>query len=51
MLLSCKVIEEINNNDLWLLDSGYNNHMIGNKDLFSTLDYSFKSKIKLGVDH
>jgi hypothetical protein len=36
--------------DIWYLDSGCSNHMSGNKKLFSTMDGSFKSKIKLGDD-
>jgi hypothetical protein len=36
--------------DIWYLDSRCSNHMSGNKELFSTMDESFKSKIKLGDD-
>jgi hypothetical protein len=52
MFFSCQVTEEASNNhDLWLLDSGCNNHMTGNKDLFSSLDSSVTSQIKLGDDY
>ena len=36
--------------DVWFLDSGCSNHMTENKELFSNLDDSVKSKIKLGND-
>jgi transposase InsO family protein len=52
MFFSCQVTEEASNNhDLWLLDSGCNNHMTGNKDFFSSLDSSVTSQIKLGDDY
>ena len=51
MFLSCHVAEEFNNRDIWLLDSGCSNHMTGNQDMFSILDDSVKSEIKLGDDH
>ena len=34
----------------WFLDSGCNNHMTRNKDLFASLDDSIKSEVKLGND-
>jgi hypothetical protein len=52
MFLSCQVTEEASNShDLWLLDSGCNNHMTCNKYLFSSLDSSVTSQIKLGDDY
>jgi hypothetical protein len=52
MFFSCQVTEQENNNhDLWLLDSGCNNHMTGNKHLFTSLDSSVTYQIKLGYDY
>jgi hypothetical protein len=49
MFLSCHKTEE-QHKDLWLLDSGCNNHMTGNKDLLSCIDSSISSDITLGND-
>ena len=49
VFLTCNVTQE-SSNDVWFLDSGYRNHMTGNKDLFSSLDTSIQSKVKLGND-
>jgi hypothetical protein len=49
MFLSCHKTEE-QPKDLWLLDSGCNNHMTGNKDLLSCIDSSISSDITLGND-
>jgi len=32
----------------WFLDTGCNNHMSGDKSVFSTLDESFKDNLKFG---
>ena len=48
MFLSYQATKEHCNSDIWLLDSGFNNHMIGNKSLFSSLDYFVVTNIKLG---
>jgi len=32
----------------WLLDSGCSNHMIDEESLFSAIDYSYKSSVRLG---
>jgi hypothetical protein len=50
MFLSCHQTEE-QPKDLWLLDNGCNNHMTGNKELLSCLDFSISSDITLGNDH
>jgi hypothetical protein len=42
--------DENDTKDIWYLDSGCCNHMSGNNKLFSTMDESFKSKIKVGDD-
>ena len=48
--MSYQATKEHCNLDLWLLDSGCNNHMTGNKSLFSSLDSSVVTNIKLGDD-
>ena len=48
MFLSYQATEGHCSSDLWLLDSGYNNHMTGNKSLFSCLDSSVVTNINLG---
>jgi hypothetical protein len=47
MFLSCHKTEE-QPKDLWLLDSGCNNHMTGNKELLSCIDSSISYDITLG---
>ena len=49
MFLTCNVTHE-SANDVWFLDSGCSNHMTGNKDLFSSIDTSIQSEVKLGND-
>jgi len=34
--------------ETWLLDSGCSNHMTGEKSLLSSIDYSYKSSVRLG---
>ena len=34
--------------DVWFLDSGYSNHMCGDKSLFTDLNEGFKQEVKLG---
>ena len=48
MLLSCHTMHEPFDN-VWLLDSGCNNHMTCNKNLVANLDQSLKTKVKLGT--
>jgi hypothetical protein len=49
VFLTCNVTQESSNN-IWFLDSGCSNHMTSNKDLFSSIDTSIKSEVKLGND-
>jgi len=52
MFFSCQVTEvERNSHEIWLLDSGCNNHMTGNKDLFSSLNIFITSQNKFGDDY
>ena len=44
-------MEETCNKDIWLFDCGSNNHIPGNKDLFSSLDSFNTYEIKLGNDY
>ena len=50
MFFSYQATKERCSSGLWLLDSGCNNHMTGNKSLFSSLDSSVVTNIKLGDD-
>ena len=34
--------------DVWFLDSGYNNHMCANKEWFSDFDEKFQQSVKFG---
>ena len=45
--IMCNVGEE-RNPEVWYLDSGCSNHMSGNESLFSFIDKTFKSEIKMG---
>ena len=45
--LECNVVQEIPH-DIWYLDSGCNNHMTGNLNLFSSLDNSIQTDVTLG---
>jgi hypothetical protein len=46
--VECNVSRE-SSCDTWYLDSGCSNHMIGNLELFSSLDISFQTKVRLGI--
>lgn len=49
MLLMAHVdVKEASKEELWFLDSGCSNHMCGKKELFSRLDESFSTSVKLG---
>ena len=50
MFLSYQATEEHCSSDLWLLNSGFINHMTGNKSLFSSLDSSIVTNINIGDD-
>ena len=41
VLLACNMVET-NSDDIWFLDFGCSNHMIGNLALFSKLDQNVK---------
>lgn len=43
MFPSWHLSEDNHSEDVWLPDSGCNNHMTGNKNLFSYLDVSITS--------
>ena len=47
ILMVCHVKEETQQN-MWYLDTDYNNHMCGEKEAFSNLDESFRNSIKFG---
>ena len=42
LFITCNAAQE-SSNDSWFLDSGYNNHMTRNKEIFESLDRSIKS--------
>ena len=41
-------VKEASKEELWFPDSGCSNHMCGKKELFSRLDESFSTSVKLG---
>ena len=41
-------VKEASKEELWFPDSGCSNHMCGKKELFSKLDESFSTSVKLG---
>lgn len=47
MFFSCLTIQGKNIEELWLVDNGYNNYMMGNKDIFSSSDEIIKTQIML----
>ena len=46
-LIECNTLQDIPC-DIWYLDSGYNNHMTGNLNLFSSLDNLVQTDVTLG---
>ena len=50
MFITCHVAQQ-SSSDVWFLDSGCSNHMIGNRDIFESLDTSTKSEVKSGNDN
>ena len=49
MFFTCNVTQE-SSKYIWFLDNACNNHMTGNKELFSSIDTSIQSEVKLGND-
>ena len=49
MFLACNTMHAPSDK-VRLLDSGFSNHMIGNKNLVANLDASVKTEVKLGTD-
>ena len=47
LLMVCHMKEETQQN-MWYLDTGYSNHMCGEKKAFSDLDESFCNSVKFG---
>lgn len=41
-------MHDANRNDAWFLDSGYSNHMCGDRTMFHELNEEFKQIVKLG---
>ncbi|GAU22946.1 hypothetical protein TSUD_326740 [Trifolium subterraneum] len=50
LLMAQETNEGESNNEIWFLDSGCSNHMIGNKDWLFDFDSSYKDSVKLGDD-
>lgn len=50
LLMAYMENEQAENREIWYLDSGCNNHMTGNKNLFCDLNESFRQSVKLGND-
>jgi len=43
--------EKLNPQDMWFIDSGYSNHMIGRKEWLSSFDISISNEVKLGNNY
>lgn len=48
LLMSYVKMNGAKKEDVWFLDSGCNNHMCGDKSLFTNLNESFRQEVKLG---
>ena len=48
LLMSYVEINEAKKEDVWFLDSGYGNHMCGDKTLFCDFNECFRQMVKLG---
>ncbi|WVY95447.1 hypothetical protein V8G54_034535 [Vigna mungo] len=48
MVLACTQGPDVENNDIWYLDTGCSNHMTGKRDFFSFLDESVKGEVNFG---
>ena len=48
LLMACHGKEETHKKFLWYLDTGCNNHMSGEKSVFSELDEAFRDVVKFG---
>ena len=51
LFLSCNVWEQSYSKNIWLINNGCNNHMIGNIDITSNIDTFVTYTIKLGDNH
>ena len=47
--LECNVVQE-SPHDIWYLDSGCNNHMTGNLNVFSSLENSVQTDFTCGIN-
>jgi len=50
VLLTCNIAQD-KQEDFWFLDSGCNNHMTGNIEMFANLDENVKSEVTTGSDN
>lgn len=46
-----KMEEDLEKTNIWLLDSACSHHLTSNKGIFTTLDNSFQSKVKIGDEN
>ncbi|EOY09431.1 Uncharacterized protein TCM_024849 [Theobroma cacao] len=48
VIFMATIRDDSSKTNIWLLNSACSHHLTGNKSLFTTLDTSFKSKVKIG---